>query len=560
MFLFAFVAFTDFIAYINNMNLFDRMTIGYAWKTSRENFSDLPFTASIDGKSFTYAEAGSAITKISNLLQENNFNKKDKIAILSENRAEWGLCWLAITTIGGIAVPIMIDFAKEQIQNILKHSDSQFVFVSKKLKAKIENSELVKSGNFMIIDDNPVFNTSDYTMSDKLDISIASEPEDTAALIYTSGTTGTSKGVLLSHLNIMTNTCDSTVVGKFDVGDSMLSVLPLSHMYEFTQGFMLPMVAGANITYLGLKPSPTIMLKTIAKVRPHYILSVPLLIEKIYKNSVLGPISKNKVLSKVYKFPPLRVLLNRMVIGKKLYKTFGGRLKFFGIGGAPLSDKVERFLREAHFPYAVGYGLTETSPVLAGSGSYETIFRGIGPAFNSVKLRISDDGEIQASGLSIMQGYYKDKARTAEVFTEDGWFKTGDLGNIDRKGNLYIKGRLKNLILGPAGENIYPEEIENELKTYPLVSECLVLKNKAGLVARVFIDEEKLKQQMEDLKLSFEHNIEAFQKAKEEILENLRKNTNKKLSNFSKLSRIIEQESPFELTPSLKVKRFMYNA
>lgn len=534
------------------------MTIGYAWKNSREAYADLPFTASIDGKCFSYKEAGTVISKISDKLNENNFKKNDKAAILCENRSEWGLCWLAITTMGGTAVPIMIDFASEQIMNILEHSEAKFIFVSDKLKSKISESRLLKNGNFVNIDDTGLFD-ADGSIADKIDIAEVSDPEDTAALIYTSGTTGASKGVLLSHKNIMTNACDSVPVGKFESGNSMLSVLPLAHMYEFTQGFMLPMIQGANITYLGLKPSPTVMLKAIAKIRPHYILSVPLLIEKIYKSSVLGPISKSPVLSRVYPFAPIRIILNRLVIGKKLLKTFGGRLKFFGIGGAPLSDKVERFLREARFPYAVGYGLTETSPVLAGSGSFETVFRGIGPVFDSVELRISDEGEVQARGDSIMQGYYKDEERTNEVFTEDGWFKTGDLGSIDRKGNLFINGRLKNLILGPAGENIYPEEIENELKTFPLVSECLVMKNKKGsLVAKVFLDEERLKQQMAELKVSFEHNIEAFQAAKEEILETLRKSINKNLSSFSRLNAIVEQSIPFELTPSLKVKRFLY--
>ncbi|MDC7126454.1 MAG: AMP-binding protein, partial [Spirochaetales bacterium] len=503
---------------------------------------------------FSYDEASAVISNLSNHLSEQGLYKNDKISILSENRAEWGMCWLAITTIGCTAVPIMTDFSEEQICSILEHSEAKYIFVSKKLLPKINESELVKNNNFIIIDDNPLFDKTDNLYKQSIDIVNANEPDDIAALIYTSGTTGTSKGVLLSHKNIMTNTCDSVTVGKFERGDSMLSVLPLSHMYEFTQGFMLPMIEGANITYLGMKPSPTLMLKAIAEVRPHYILSVPLLIEKIYKSSVLQQISKNAVLNFVYKIPPLRMLLNRFVIGKKLSKTFGGRLKFFGIGGAPLSETVERFLREARFPYAIGYGLTETSPVLACSGAFKTIFRAVGPALKNVKLRISGEGEIQASGDSVMQGYFKDPEKTSQVFTKDGWFKTGDLGLIDKRGTLFIKGRLKNLILGPAGENIYPEEIENELKANPLVAECIVLKQQAGLVARVFLDQDKLKQYLEEIKLGLSN----LQAEKEAVLENLRKSINKNLSNFSRLSQIIEQEIPFELTPSLKVKRFLY--
>ncbi len=548
------------------MNNFNRMTVGYAWKKSSSEFAELPFTASIDGREYSYSEASAVISKISNLLTVNNIKKSDKVAIISENRAEWGLCWLAVTTIGCVAVPVMTDFSAEQMLNILEHSEAEFLIVSDKLKNKVGTCSLMQSGRVLNIDSSSIFDNTPGAdesefLPESIDIETVSDPDDTAALIYTSGTTGASKGVLLSHLNIITNTVDSIPFGKIQPGDSMLSVLPLAHMYEFTQGFMLPMYTGANISYLGMKPSPTMLLKAIAKVRPHYILSVPLLIEKIYKNSVLHPIMKNHFLKRVYKVRVIRKLLNRLVIGKKLLKTFGGRLKFFGIGGAPLSEQVEKFLREARFPYAIGYGLTETSPLLAASGAFDTIFRGIGPAIEHVKLRISSDREIQVSGPSIMQGYYKDEQRTKEVFTEDGWFKTGDLGEIDKKGNLFIRGRLKNLILGPSGENIYPEEIENELKTYPLVSECIVLKNKNGLVARVFLDEEKLRQHLEELKYNFEefkNNLADFQIEKEKILEILRQTINKKLNHFSRLTSIIEQELPFELTPSLKVKRFLY--
>jgi len=539
--------------YIIQMIFQENQTIGNAWKICSDKFKTLPFTASINGKNFSYAESAAATNKISAFLSEQQLKKSEKVALISENRAEWGLCWLGITTMGCVAVPVMTDFASEQMLNILEHSEARFIYVSQRMFSKISESKLVKNGSYSIIDEDPAF-SSDSQAETSANVPDISAPDDIAALIYTSGTTGVSKGVLLSHRNIMTNAWDSTQVGPFLPGDAMLSVLPLAHMYEFTQGFMTPMLAGANITYLGLKPAPSLMMKAIEKVRPHFMLSVPLLIEKIYKSSVLGPISKSRVLSILYRIPVFRKLLNKFVIGKKLLKTFGGRLKFFGIGGAPLSEKVERFLKEAAFPYAVGYGLTETSPCLAGSAPFETIFKGIGPEFEHVKLRVSDDGEIQAFGPSVMSGYYKDEQRTDEVFTEDGWFKTGDLGSIDEKGNLYINGRLKNLILGPSGENIYPEEIENELKANPIVSECLVLKNKLGLIARVCLDEDKLKNQYNELK----HNVNNFPIWKEKTLEDLRKSINKQLSSFSKLNRIIEQEIPFELTPSLKIKRFMY--
>ena len=547
----------DFISnflYICRMLTDKDLTIGDVWQRCSEKYFSLPFTSSMDGRSFSYGEADGAVRRISAFLEAHGLKKGEKVALISENRAEWGLCWLGITAGGRVAVPVMTDFSAEQMLNILKHSETTFIFISKKMAPKTAESELFKNGNYCIIDDCELFSAGVDGAATDTNFSGINSPDDTAALIYTSGTTGLSKGVLLSHGNILTNAWDSTIVGDFEEGDAMLSVLPLSHMYEFTQGFMTPLLEGANITYLGAKPTPSMLLKALKKVRPHFMLSVPLLIEKIYKNSVLAQISKSRILSAVYRIVPIRKLLNRFVIGKKLYSTFGGRLKFFGVGGAPLSSKVERFLREARFPYAIGYGLTETAPCLAGAAPFRTIFRGIGPAFRNVRLRIGDGGEIQASGGSIMQGYFKDDERTAEAFTSDGWFKTGDIGEIDRKGNLFIRGRLKNLILGPSGENIYPEEIENRLKSNPLVAECIVLKNKLGLVARVFFDEEKLKTQFDDLK----ENISHFPEWKEKTLEGIRLSMNRSLSSFSRLSKVIEQTQPFELTPSLKVKRYLY--
>ncbi len=525
-------------------------SIGEVWDFAASSYSDLPFTASLNGRNFTYKKANSVIDNLISHLELTGIETGSRIALLSENRSEWGLCWLAAVTSSRIAVPIMTDFAAEQIQNILEHSDASFIFISEKMLPKIRDTKLFSERKFLLIDEAELFDKPDTALSIS-EYSPASE--DTAAIIYTSGTTGTSKGVMLSHKNIVVNACDSTLVGGMEAGDALLSVLPLAHMYEFTQGFMLPILEGANITYLGMKPSPRLMLDAIAKTKPHFILSVPLLIEKIYRSSVLKNINSSKVLKTVYKILPVRKLLNRFVIGKKLMKTFGGRLKFFGIGGAPLSEDVERFLREAKFPYAVGYGLTETAPCLAGSPPNKSVFRGPGQPFKSVELRILD-GEIQVKSDCVMQGYYLDEERTAEVFTEDGWFRTGDIGELDAAGNLYVKGRIKNVILGPAGENIYPEEIENILKTDPVVAECLVLGKGSELVARVMLDEEKLKQYFEELK----HNISHFPQWKEEFLENMRKKMNTSLSSFSKISRIIEQEVPFELTPSLKIRRFLY--
>ena len=304
----------------------------------------------------------------------------------------------------------------------------------------------------------------------------------------------------------------------------------------------------------------TIMLKALSIVKPQHMLTVPILMEKIYRTSILPKFTGSPVLNVLYKNRAIRFLLNRFVAGKKLKALFGGNIQFFGIGGAPLAPDVESFLRDAKFPYSVGYGLTETAPCLAGAKPANTVFRSIGPAFRDVLLRIRDvnpetgHGEIQAKGPNIMLGYYKDEAKTAEVFTEDGWFKTGDLGYLDKKNNLIIKGRLKNMILGPNGENIYPEEIEAVLNRDPFVAESLVTRMGNHLVARIQFNTEKLDEFIRNLKAS----PEELNRIKTEMLENIRKTANDRLSVLSRLSEMIEQVEPFEKTPSLKIKRFLY--
>jgi long-chain acyl-CoA synthetase len=322
------------------------------------------------------------------------------------------------------------------------------------------------------------------------------------------------------------------------------------------------MVGGASVHYIKGAPTARILLPALATVKPHHMLTVPLLIEKTYRSSILPKLMGKKVLKALYGFRPTQFLLNRFVVGKSLYKLFGGRLQFYGVGGAPLAPDVERFLRDAKFPYSVGYGLTETSPCLAGDKPSKSVFRAIGQAYPGVSLRVADvnpetgHGEVQAKGPTIMAGYYKDEEKTKEVFTKDGWFKTGDLGFLNKQNILYIKGRLKNMILGPNGENIYPEEIEAVLNRNPLVAESLVTRIGNTLVARVQLNTERLDELYKEFKQSYSE--EELRRRKEELLEKIRQTANDSLSALSRLGQMIEQVEPFEKTPSLKIKRFLY--
>ncbi|MDA3809912.1 MAG: AMP-binding protein [Spirochaetaceae bacterium] len=512
----------------------------------------------LDRESLTYGNVKTEIKKIKSYLIQAGIGKGDKVALLSANQPHWGLVYLAVTTYGAIIVPILPDFTVIQIENILIHSECKMIFLSEKQTAKMEDIKL----------DFPQFSLDSLTLikgsldesksftSDLYDI----EEDDIAALLYTSGTTGNSKGVMLSNKNLISNVQACFEIISITAEDRFLSLLPLAHTYECTVGFLFPFSKGASVTYLEGAPTPRILMDALAKVKPTFVLSVPLLIEKIYRSKVAAKFNAKKFISFLYKIKPFRILLNR-VAGKKLLEAFGGSLRFFGIGGAPLAPEVETFLKDSHFPYSIGYGLTETAPLLAGDNPSIQMFRSTGkPIFNG-KLRIDSPkpeitvGEIQAWGPNIMKGYFKDPEKTAEVFTEDGWFKTGDLGTISKDGRLFIRGREKNLILGSNGENIYPEEIESILNENEFVAESIIMEMGKELVAMIYLNADKLAHDMKNLKLP----MNKMDEYKTDLLEKIRKEANNHLNIQSRLSKMIEHKSPFEKTPSLKIKRFLYH-
>jgi long-chain acyl-CoA synthetase len=347
---------------------------------------------------------------------------------------------------------------------------------------------------------------------------------------------------MLSGTNLISCAISTVDYARSSTRDRLLSVLPLAHAYECNMGLLTPMISGSSIAYLDKPPSPSVLLGAVKILRPTIMATVPLFIEKIYSSAVAPKLRKNKL----YKFPLTRPLAVRFA-GRKLVSALGGRMRFFGIGGAPLSEEVENFLRRARFPYSIGYGLTEAAPLVAGTRPNRFPVRSVGTAARGVTIRIAGsekgEGEVQVKGPNVMMGYYKDEQNTAETFTSDGWLRTGDLGRLNKKGVLQIRGRLKALILGPSGENIYPEEIEGLLGTSQLVEDALVYSGEKGeLIALVRLSDA----------------AKAAAGAIEHALEDLRSWVNKKLAVFSRLSRIEIKYEPFEKTPTMKIKRYLY--
>jgi long-chain acyl-CoA synthetase len=487
----------------------------------------------------------------------------DKVAILSTSMPNWGISYLAIVSMGAVVVPILPDFSKKEIENILKHSETKAIFVSERLANKIHLDNLpgieyvISVENFTLIKGNSQ-NSYEHDRTPVEEYNI--DEDDVASIIYTSGTTGKSKGVVLTHKNISFNAVKTLNIQSVKPGDRLLSILPLSHAYENTLGFILPMISGATVYYLSKAPTPSVLLPALKQVKPTLMLSVPLIIEKIYRNKILPKFQKNRITKILYGIPFIRKQLNR-IAGKKLMDTFGGELIFFGIGGAKLDKRVEKFLREAKFPYAIGYGLTETSPLLAGCNADHTKLQSTGKKLDGIQVKINNpdiqtgEGEIWVKGPTVMKGYYKEPELTNEVFSEDGWFKTGDLGVFDKNNNLYIRGRLKNMILGETGENIYPEDIESVINNFKHVVESIVVQKKGKLVAMVHLNREEIEQRYHSLKGEFTNYIET---RIEEIRNELHTYINSHVNRFSRIQHVMIRNQPFEKTPTQKIKRFLY--
>ncbi len=587
-------------------------------------FSECSALSMVHGTPITYRELNARVERAARLLYKNGFAPKQKFAVFSSGMPNWGAAYLAIVNNGGIAVPLLPDFTAGEVEAILRHAEVDGMFVSDRLYARIESLAPELLPVVIKLDDFSVLRggrapaetaAAEHAAADNAqaaDESAAPLPDvpvaetDTASIIYTSGTTGRSKGVELSHKNLVWTAIQCQTIHRVNKLDRCLSFLPLSHVYEFTIGFAMQILNGSCVYYLEKPPTVSTLLPAFKLVRPTVVLSVPLIMEKIYKNKIVPTFTSKKLVARLYSIPLFRILMNRAA-GKQLKKTMGGKIKFFGIGGAKVDPEVERFMKEARFPYAIGYGLTETSPLLAGSGPKETVPGTIGPVMEGVVMRILDPdprtgiGEVIACGPNVMRGYYRDEALTEQAFTTaadscgSGWFKTGDLGLLEkRKGRLWLslKGRSKNMILGASGENIYPEDIEFILNQHPLVSESLVVEDGNGLVALVQLDEEKMKAEEkkraaqpsagkpaagkpgllplpEVLQTAVENAAAAVSNAveelkgdllykREEILSEIQFFINNKVNRISKIGKV-ESVAQFEKTASQKIKRYLYN-
>jgi long-chain acyl-CoA synthetase len=511
----------------------------------------------------TYDQLKGKVDSVMALLEKYSVQKGDKVAILSGGMPNWGAVYLAVTSMGAIIVPVLNDFTPGEISNVLIHSGAKVIFVSGSLEPKIADftsdvlSAVISTEDFSalsgfngIVYDPEMKPTKDYPVVE----------EDLAAIIYTSGTTGKSKGVMLTHRNICFTAEQVLTIQRVVETDVFLSILPLSHTYEQTLGLILPLFNGASIYYLHKAPTPSVLLPALEEVKPTTMLTVPLIMEKIYFGKIAPTFNKSKVLSFLYHTAPGRRFFNKLA-GKKLYKTFGGRLRFFGIGGAKLNPTVEQFLLDAKFPYAIGYGLTETAPMLAGTKVGSTKLGSTGPAMEGVTLkihnpdRVTGEGEVWARGDNVMKGYYNEPQMTAEVLTPDGWFRTGDLGTMDKNNFLSIKGRLKNMIVSSSGENIYPEEIESVINDFSHVIESLVVQQKGKLVAMVHLNIEELQTKYRMMKKEYSEKAEQMI---DEYLEEVRRYVNSKVNKFSQVQMVVYHPEPFQKTATLKIKRFLY--
>ena len=501
---------------------------------------------------YTYASFKGKCDSLSKKLTQYGIGAGDKVAILSQSMPNWSVAFFATVPFGRIAIPILPDSSENEVTNILEHSESKVIFVSQKLAGKLSQKCREKMTLVIDLDTFEVLQADDdkFTCDGRTS---NPTPDDIATIIYTSGTTGSAKGVVLSHRNLASNVITCYHSCKRNEKDRWLSVLPMAHTLEMTLSMLYPMYCGATVYYLPKPPVASLLMKALKIVKPTTMLTVPLIIEKVYKGSVLPTIQKSRTLTWMNEH--MNGLMCR-IIGMKLKKTFGGHISFYGIGGAKLDPEVEKFLLKANFPYAIGYGLTETSPLLGYSmNKWRTVGAFGYPVYN-VKLKLHNvnpetgEGEVVAKGPNVMLGYYKDPVRTKSVFTEDGWFRTSDIAVQDEKGRFYIKGRNSNMILGPSGENIYPEEIENVINNVEGVSESIVVERNGRLVALVQPAENYIEWDNESEDKLYE-KLDAW---KAKVLKMVNRSVNKS----SQVSSVEVMKEPFEKNATQKIRRFKY--
>ncbi len=555
-----------------------RMTLNYIIDSSRDKFGDLAAVGMAMEEPITYEEYHDRICALALRMQKEGVKKGDHLAILAENSHNWGAVYLAGVRIGAVCVPILPDLPEADVHHILNEMAVKFLFTTQRQIEKIYDYRGESYGQVITLDDHlgakgllQPMQFSRYlekALGDYREKRIIGEifdfpdvgEDDLASILYTSGTSGFSKAVMLTHKNLTSNAYAASGLLEVKPGSVFLSILPMSHTYEFTTGFILPLLMVARIAYAGKTPTPAILQNLCAHEKPFAIFAVPLVLEKIYKKRVLPKIEKSWLMRLICRTRTGKKFINKR-IGKKLIEFFGGNLILMGVGGASLNPDVEQFLVEAEFPYLVGYGLTESSPLISGgpAGDKNIALGSAGKPIPGVEVKIINAdpdtgvGEICACGPNVMKGYYDDPEATAEVVSADGWLSTGDLGLIDEKGNLHIKGRSKNVIVMANGENVYPEAIEHKINAYHWVVESLIVENNGQLNAWIYPDYEIIDDVTEG------QSRQQRRVYLQSLLEKMRKELNSQLATASRIAEIYERREPFIKTATHKIKRYLYD-
>ena len=531
---------------------------------------DRPAISKYQGITLHYRDVARRIEKMHIMFGECGLQKGDKVAICSRNQANWAVAFLSTMTYGAVPVPLLHEFKSSNIHHLVNHSEAKILFVDDVIWEGLSETEmpdlhaiiqvntfkLLYASEQRIVDArehlNEMFGRKYPNVFTKDDINYyEDQPDELAIINYTSGTSGFSKGVMIPYRAVYSNIeFGCTVLPGLDNTKNVVSMLPSAHMYGLMFELLYELSVGAHVHFLSRIPSPKIIMQALAEVKPYVIIAVPLVIEKIYKTKV-KPILEKEGIKVLMKLPVLnQVVLNK--IKTELINAFGGEFYEVIIGGAAFNKEVEAFFKKMNFPFTVGYGMTECAPIIAYDDWTVEKLNSCGKAVNNMEIRIASanpaeiPGEIQVKGANVFLGYYKNEEATNAVFTEDGWFCTGDMGVIDAEGSLFIKGRTKCMILGPSGQNIYPEEVETVINNHPYVVDSLVVEDNGGLTALVFPDfPGGAREGM---------NQEAFVKHVEGLLPEI----NKDLPNYAKLKRIKVMMEDFERTPKKSIKRYLY--
>jgi long-chain acyl-CoA synthetase len=550
----------------------EKLTITCLLERTFEKYGSLPSIATVDEQPVVYLQLKQRLQELSGALAARGVRKGDRVAVMGENCPNWVIAYLAVTSMGAVAVPILTGFPDSDTRHILRTCEAQGIFIEAKQRQKLEGmddstlkficdldtlefSDLQKAPAGLIEKTKALFKRGRA----KDDDAPGPEPEDLAVIIFTSGTTGHSKGVMLTQGNIVFDVVNGIERFPISSSDRFLSILPLAHTFEATGGMLCPIAIGASIYYMRGLPTPQKLLAAMEAVKPTAVLTVPLVIDKIFRKKILPQIQGKPVVNRLYALAFFRKKLHQAA-GRKLLRSFGNKLRFFMFGGASLNEDVEVFLRDAGISYSTGYGMTETAPIMTINPFGRVKVGSCGKPIPGIEMALHEKdsqsgiGEIIVRGPIVMSGYYKNPQASAEVFLKDGWLKTGDLGYFDGEGYLFIKGRCKNVIIGPSGENIYPEAIEQKVLQEPYFQEAVVFESQGKLVVKAYLDYDVLDREFQRNKLD---EAEA-RSLTENILEQARLRINTQLPAFSPLSRIVEHPEPFEKTPTNKVKRYLY--